>query len=90
MHTPTPALRSEFTQVAASEVAHGYRMRLEYGPVRGGVTGSTVETRSLLCTYCSFALETSVGHPRRSDLPLRTELDYRFRTSEHPALGPAR
>ena len=47
------------------------------------------ETRSLLCTYCSFALETSVGHLRRSDLPPRTALGFRFRTSEHPALGPA-
>jgi tetratricopeptide (TPR) repeat protein len=47
------------------------------------------ETRSLLCTYCSFAVETYVGHLRRSDLPPRTALGFRFRTSEHPALGPA-
>jgi hypothetical protein len=47
------------------------------------------ETRSSLCTYCSFALETSVGHRRRSDLPPRTARDFRFRTSEHPALGLA-
>ena len=56
---------------------------------RSGVAGFTVELRSLLCTYCSFALETSVGHLRRSDLPPRTALGFRFRTSEHPALGPA-
>ena len=56
---------------------------------RPGVTGFSVESRSLLCTYCLFALETSVGHLRRSDLPPRTALGFRFRTSEHPALGPA-
>ena len=46
--------------------------------------------RSSHCTYCLFALETSVGHPRQSDLPPRTALGSKFRTSEHPALGPAR
>jgi hypothetical protein len=56
---------------------------------RSGVAGFTAETRSSLCTYCSFALETSVGHLRRSDLPPRTALGFKFRTSEHPARGPA-
>lgn len=30
------------------------------------------EARSVLCTYRSFALKTSVGHLSRSDLPTRT------------------
>jgi hypothetical protein len=83
-----PKARDGFTgsgQLGTTPILSGFR----YGSTPAGVTGSFVETRSVLCTYCLFALETSVGHRRRSDSPPHTVLGYRFQTSKHPALGPA-
>jgi hypothetical protein len=62
----------------------------------GGAEGCTglhtvqvFEKGGLHCTYFLYAPETYVVHLRQSGLPPRTALGFRFRTSDHPALGPA-